>query len=94
VTCRWAKVQESGGDNARVAFHRACAVLSPRRPDVNLFKMPDMKFADDNIQSIKEEGIYFFGGRTQDEEPLNTLKILKIGIQTNRFISHINRLIR
>ncbi len=72
-------MQELGGDGARVAFHRACAVLNPRRADVNLFKMPDMKF-DDNIQSIKEEGIYFFGGRTQDEEPINTLKILKIGI--------------
>jgi len=78
VSYKWTVADEKGADNIGVAFHKACAVFSLQRKELNLFKMSDLKM-DNDVQYIKEEGIYFFGGRNSSEEPLNTLKILKIG---------------
>jgi len=41
--------------------------------------MSDFLPDDNKICPIKEEGIYFFGGRHHDGMVTNSLKILKIG---------------
>jgi len=76
---KWADCPDIGKEIYGIAFHKACLVLSPQRKEVNLFKMGEFK-QDEKIQKVKEEGIYFFGGRNEGGEPLGTLRILKIGI--------------
>lgn len=78
VNNRWSSVEEAGKDNHAIAFHRACLVLLPQRKDINLFKLPDLK-VDEKAPKIAEEGIYYFGGKTDGEEATNTLRVLKIG---------------
>lgn len=78
VSYRWGSCKESNKDDVGVAFHKSCVVLYEFRREINLFKMHDFR-NDDKSPLIKEEGIYFFGGRYPDDSMSNTLKILKIG---------------
>jgi len=78
VTFKWEEGREINKDPAGIAFHKACLVLSPLRKEINLHKMIEIK-QDENAQCIREEGIYFFGGRNEAGDPVNTLKVLKIG---------------
>jgi len=78
VTNKWDNAHEIGKDPAGIAFHKACLVLSPLRKEINLYKMSEIK-QDESSQGVREEGIYFFGGRNEAGDPVNTLRILKIG---------------
>ncbi len=77
-TMKWDNAVEAGRDPAGIAFHKACLVLSPFRKEINLHKMSEIK-QDEGSQNVREEGIYFFGGRNEAGDPVNTLRVLKIG---------------
>jgi len=81
VNNKWTSSVEKGEEPLAVAFHKACLVVSTQRKELNLFRFNDLR-VDDGHSKIKEEGIYFFGGKTADGEVLDTLKVLKIGILT------------
>ena len=61
-----------------IAFHRACEVINSHRVKLNIYKIVDGKNSK-NAPKIQEEGIYFFGGKTQGDETIGILRILRIG---------------
>ena len=61
-----------------IAFHACCLVVHPDRRDIQLYKGMEGA-ASERQPTIKEEGLYFFGGKNEFGEILNTLRILKIG---------------
>jgi len=85
ISHQWSSCHEINSDQIGVAFHKACLVLDERRIDSNLFMMNDV-FHDERVNPIKEEGVYFFGGRYHDGTITNNLKILKIGRSSLRWI--------
>lgn len=78
VTHKWSAVDEVGKDSHATAFHRACLVLHNQRKEANVYKLSDVK-PDDSVLKVAEEGIYFFGGKTEGDLATNALKVLKIG---------------
>lgn len=74
----WREYEVANQPGQGIAFHRACVVVSPNKTKVNLFKLVENR-SDKGLNKIQEEGIYFFGGKNQDDDLLNTLRILKIG---------------
>lgn len=84
VTMRWQTCSEEGNNGMGIAFHAACAVFHPERRKIMLHKIPEL--VNPNPPTIKEEGIYVFGGKSETGEILNTLKILKVGDKPAKWI--------
>ena len=63
-------------------------MVHDQRRDVDLFRLHPLQ-PDGNSPVIKEEGIYFFGGRYSDESSSNTIKILKIGQERLRWVKPV-----
>ena len=73
---KWNSYTPDGHDETGIAFHTACEVFHPDRKKFELFKNPEQPNAANPL--IKEEGIYVFGGKTEDGVAVNTLKVLKV----------------
>ena len=63
-----------------LAFHRACVVISTNKIKFSLHKILEGRTpATKAVAKIQEEGIYFYGGKTQDGQLNSTLRVLKLG---------------
>jgi len=89
-TYKWQVADERNAEHTGIAFHKACPVFGSHHKELNIFKMVDLKL-DNGTQYIKEEGVYFFGGRNHVEEPLNTLRILKLGTLIFKWITPVTQ---
>ena len=82
---KWSSCIEEESYGIGVAFHQACLVVYPdRKETLDLYKIGEHK-NNDKTYIIKEEGVYFFGGKGEDGAATNNLKILKIGFFNKLF---------
>ena len=66
-----------------LAFHKCCLVLpemSRINPRLNIYRLPEGGTKRSSINSIREKGIYFFGGKQSENSlPVEDLYVLRIG---------------
>ncbi|EAR89155.2 kelch motif protein (macronuclear) [Tetrahymena thermophila SB210] len=68
------------------AFHKACPVYHPDKKHIDLFKDSTEKMSEKQLNEVKHEGIYFFGGQLQNGEASNQLSILVTSTRPMHFI--------
>ncbi|KAL4500675.1 hypothetical protein ABPG72_003099 [Tetrahymena utriculariae] len=68
------------------AFHKACPVYHPDKKHIDLFKDSAEKMSEKQLNEVKHEGIYFFGGQLQNGEASNQLCILVTSTRPMHFI--------
>ena len=86
MTLKWTSCQ-CEGFGVGIGFQTAALVIYPDRKDpLDIFNFPEINLSKEKASQIKEEGIYFFGGKNEDGIVVNTLKILKIGIEKAKFL--------
>ena len=78
VNFKWSECAPLNPDAVGVAFHSCCLIVHPERSDIQLYKGMEASCPSKG-PIIKEEGLYFFGGRNEFGEFLNNIMILKIG---------------
>jgi hypothetical protein len=70
-------------DPPKLALHACCLVLPNDQMlnvKLNIYKLPDQIATRRAFNKIKERGVYFFGGRsTQDDTLKNDMWVLRIG---------------
>lgn len=78
---RWTRLQTKGDRPTPRAFMNACLVVIPERLIIDslcVYKLPEISLKND-AKKIKYEGVYIFGGVTEDNICSNEIYCLKIG---------------
>jgi len=82
-TYKWMPCPTEGDEPGKLMLQGCCAVIHSERASkkgFSLFKNPpDMKYRQ--FSRIKQEGVYFFGGRRPDGFSTNKLHVLKVGVK-------------
>lgn len=76
LTMKWSVCSQEDENELGLAFHTACPIFHPERSKVELYRAAGHPLPYSSY--IREEGMYVFGGKTENGEITNTLKVLKI----------------